>query len=550
MISTQATARRSLPTLPGLTTEDARDAATARVTTLQVDAERTLALVGAEVSAVSNVIELDPPQSRLAPTRRPAAAPVRPRIDPRSIALTAGCAEIAAIAAAGAVAYWLQPNFHTPLDATTTITALAIMGMVVRRPNTDGRTPADVMRRPLSRRLADGALRTLWPFMVTVLAIMLLVPAEHSLRPPLTHWLSMWAMLAVGCVCASRVAMSATVAFWRTRGCLKERVAIYGTGELAEQLLGHLQDSCADTVEVVGVFDDRARGRITSVDLRNLAMGTTEDLIAMSRHRDIDRVLVALPHAAADRVVQIVKKLRLMPVEISLAPDQVGFDLGCNEEDDLSSLPLLEVHGRPLSFGQVLVKAAVDRSLAMLALVAGAPVFLAIALAIKLDSRGPVFFRQNRHGFGDRVIGVYKFRTMTAAAAEPNGESQSRPNDPRVTRVGKFLRCWSLDELPQVLNVLRGEMSLVGPRPHAISMQVEERPNRDIVPDYAMRHHVKPGITGWAQINGYHGPVSTEEALRARVRYDIEYINNWSLWFDFQIMLLTLKTVLGQRHAY
>jgi len=139
---------------------------------------------------------------------------------------------------------------------------------------------------------------------------------------------------------------------------------------------------------------------------------------------------------------------------------------------------------------------------------------------------------------------------MSVDAADYNGEFQARKNDPRITRVGHFLRRWSLDELPQLVNVLRGEMSLVGPRPHAVSMRVEDRPNRDIVPDYALRHHVKPGITGWAQVNGCHGPVATEDALRARVRYDLDYINNWSFWFDFQILLRTLKIVLGQRHAY
>jgi polysaccharide biosynthesis protein PslA len=182
--------------------------------------------------------------------------------------------------------------------------------------------------------------------------------------------------------------------------------------------------------------------------------------------------------------------------------------------------------------------------------VVGAPSFLALAIAIKLDSKGPVLFRQNRYGFGDRVIGVYKFRTMSAASADYNGVLCHLQNDPRVTRVGHFLRRWSLDELPQLLNVLRGEMSLVGPRPHAISMQVEDRANHDIIPDYALRHHMKPGITGWAQVNGYHGPVATEESLRARVRYDLDYINNWSLWFDLQILLRTVRIVLGQRHAF
>ena len=227
-----------------------------------------------------------------------------------------------------------------------------------------------------------------------------------------------------------------------------------------------------------------------------------------------------------------------------------GFNVPCREPDGLAGLPLIEVYGRPLTFGQVLLKSAIDKTLAGLMVLVGSPVFLALAIAIKLDTRGPVLFRQSRYGFGDRVIGVYKFRTMSAEAADHNGVVCHIKNDPRVTRVGHFLRRWSIDELPQLLNVLRGEMSLVGPRPHAISMQVEDRDNHDIVPDYALRHHMKPGITGWAQVNGYHGPVATEEALCARVRYDLEYINNWSFWFDLQILARTVKTVLGQRHAF
>jgi len=244
-------------------------------------------------------------------------------------------------------------------------------------------------------------------------------------------------------------------------------VAIFGTGDLAERLLARLQASSPDVVELVGVFDDRARRRIASPGMRSLALGTADDLIALSRHRDIDRVVVALPHAAEERVAQVLNKLRQMPVEISLAPDMVGFNVPCREPDGLAGLPLIEVYGRPLTFGQVLLKSAIDKTLAGLMVLVGSPVFLALAIAIKLDTRGPVLFRQSRYGFGDRVIGVYKFRTMSAEAADHNGVVCHIKNDPRVTRVGHFLRRWSIDELPQLLNVLRGEMSLVGPRPHA-----------------------------------------------------------------------------------
>ncbi len=545
--------------------EDTDELMMARRSTLPNDDEYPVGRAGAEThsagnvavnaaatpadNAASNVIELEAPQIRRAGFRDP-LVPAAPRINPRAVALALRFADALVAAVAGAVAYRLQPGFSWPVDPATIFTALAVMAMLLRLPDLGPRLLHDALRRPLSRRLADAALRTLLPFVVSLLVVIALVARGDAARLPLIHWLTLWAMGAVVGICGVRLYLSGAIARWRRQGRLKQAVAIYGTGDLAERLLTRLRASSPDTIELVGVFDDRARRRIASPSLRSLAVGTADDLVALSRHRDIDRVLVALPHSAEQRVVEVLKKLRRMPVEISLAPDLVGYNVACREPDAFAGLPLLEVYGRPLTFGQILLKGAIDKALASFALVFGAPLLLALAIAIKLDSKGPVFFRQNRHGFGDRVISVYKFRTMAADAADHDGVRQSRPNDPRVTRVGHFLRRWSLDELPQLLNVLRGEMSLVGPRPHAISMQVEERPNHDIVPDYALRHHVKPGITGWAQVNGYHGPVATEEALRARVRYDLDYINNWSIWFDFQILLYTLRIVFGQRHAY
>jgi Undecaprenyl-phosphate glucose phosphotransferase len=307
---------------------------------------------------------------------------------------------------------------------------------------------------------------------------------------------------------------------------------------------------CTESVEIVGVFDERAGRGVVGAGLRELPHGTTADLVELSRRLEIDRIVVALPHSAEKRLLEILRKLHKMPVEISLAPDMVGFNVPAKDHEAFGGLPLLDVYGRPLTFGQTLVKSAFDRLAAALGIVLLSPLLLGVALAIKLDSKGPVLFRQNRFGFGDRVIGVYKFRTMKAESADTNGEKQTETNDPRITRIGGLLRRLSIDELPQLLNVLRGELSLVGPRPHAVSMRVKQRRNEDIVPDYALRHHVRPGITGWAQVNGYHGPVDTERHLHERVAYDLDYINHWSLWFDVRILLRTVVIAFGQRHAY
>jgi Undecaprenyl-phosphate glucose phosphotransferase len=354
-------------------------------------------------------------------------------------------------------------------------------------------------------------------------------------------------MTGIGMV---RVVLSRFLARWRAAGRLKQTIAIYGSGDHAERLAARLLTVSTDTVAIVGVFDDRAGRRIVGPGLRELPHGTTADLVELSRQCEIDRIIVALPHSAEQRLLEILRKLHKMPVEISLAPDMVGFNLPAKDHEEFGGLPLLDVYGRPLSFGQNLLKTAFDRGAAAAGVIVLSPLLLAVAAAIRLDSKGPVLFRQNRYGFGDRVIGVYKFRTMTAETADTNGEKQTEVNDPRITRVGKWLRKLSIDELPQLFNVLRGELSLVGPRPHAVSMHVRQRRNEDIVPDYALRHHVKPGITGWAQVNGYHGPVETESHLHKRVAYDLDYINNWSLWFDLRILLMTAFIAFGHREAY
>ena len=450
---------------------------------------------------------------------------------------------------AGAASVAVSPAFHWPLPVLPAATGVLVLILMIRMRTPGPRRPAQMTRQSLLEQLADGIVHALTAFgfaLVVVLAVLQPSPTE---RVTLVMWLLGWAAASVAGIAFSRVVLSALLARWRAAGRRKQSVAIYGTGTLAERLVARL-GACPETIDIVGVFDDRAGRGTVGKGLRELPHGTTAELVELSRQFEIDRIVVALPHSAEQRLLEILRKLHKMPVEISLAPDMVGFSLPAKDREEFGGLPLLDVYGRPLSFGEILVKTAFDRLAASVGIVFLSPLLLAISIAIKLDSKGPVLFRQNRYGFGDRVIQVYKFRTMTAETADTNGEKQTETNDPRLTRLGGFLRRWSLDEFPQLLNVLRGELSLVGPRPHAVSMRVKQRRNEDIVPDYALRHHVKPGITGWAQVNGYHGPVQTERALHERVAYDIDYINHWSLWFDIRIILKTLLIAFGHRHAY
>jgi len=471
-----------------------------------------------------------------------------PHIHTDAVASAIQLADFAVVLIACIISFAWQSAYHWPLPFLPAATAALVLALMTR--SLVSPPQQDWLRQRLSRRLAEGvahALASLGFALVAAVAVFQPAPAE---RETLVAWFLLWGVVSVAGIAVVRVVLSALERRWRASGRLKQLVAIYGIGTLAERLVERLRSVCPETIDIVGVFDDRAGRGVVGAGLRDLPHGTTVDLIELSRQLEIDRIIVALPHSAENRLLEILRKLHKMPVEISLAPDMVGFNLPAKDQREFGGLPLLDVYGKPLTFGQGLVKTAFDRLAAAIGIIVLSPLLLAVAVAIKLDSPGPVFFRQNRYGFGDRVIGVYKFRTMQADLADTNGEKQTAVNDPRITRVGGFLRRSSLDELPQLLNVLRGELSLVGPRPHAVSMRVRQRRNEDIVPDYALRHHVKPGITGWAQVNGYHGPVETERHLQQRVAYDLDYISHWSLWFDIRIILKTLLIAFHHREAY
>ncbi len=242
-------------------------------------------------------------------------------------------------------------------------------------------------------------------------------------------------------------------------------------------------------------------------------------------------------------------ELALTPVPVRLAPDLAGHGFGGGTFAEFAELPMLRLFDRPISGWSRFSKAVEDIVLAAVLLVILAPLTAMIAVAIKIDSPGPVLFRQTRKGFNNSLIPVWKFRTMFADATDAAGAVQARRGDPRVTRIGRILRRTSLDELPQLLDVLGGRMSLVGPRPHALSAKAEGRLFEEVVHRYAARHRVKPGITGWAQVNGWRGETDTIAKIQRRVEHDLFYIDNWSIWFDVRILIRTVWHVLRADNA-
>lgn len=336
----------------------------------------------------------------------------------------------------------------------------------------------------------------------------------------------------------------------KTRGTFNQRVAIFGAGIQGERFANYVQAHDRLTISLIGFFDDRRDGRISASAANVPVLGNLSALISMIRDGRVDQVVVALPWAAEVRLQQVVSRLALTPVKIRLAPDLASFVFARRPLVMLGEMPLMTLFDRPISGMDAAIKAAEDIILPLIILFCIWPLLLAIAVAIKLDSPGPVFFRQPREGFNNQTFRVYKFRSMYHDRAEFDAINQASRNDPRVTRVGRILRMTSLDELPQIFNVLQGDMSLVGPRPHAASTRAGGRLFSDVVSSYAARHKVKPGITGWAQVCGWRGETDTENKLIKRFEHDLYYIENWSLWLDFYILFRTVGSVLLPRNAF
>jgi len=354
-------------------------------------------------------------------------------------------------------------------------------------------------------------------------------------------WLLAWAASAFVWVLFVRLAAHRRLETRLREGCCLDRVLVLG-GSL------DAAGRAADILETESGYQIRV---VATAEIADVSSKPLIDIVETEIRRGrIDRVFVTEYDGLFVQTNALIARLTQFAVDVTLLPELRGLQVPFLRVARIGMLPTFDVVCRPLTSSQAMIKRLEDVILAGTFLILSFPVLLLIALAVKLDSRGPVFFRQARLGFHDRVFHVWKFRTMYHEENTQGPFRQTSKNDSRVTRVGFWLRKTSLDELPQLFNVIRGEMSIVGPRPHAVSMTTEGRPLHAVLDSYASRHRIKPGITGWAQVNGCRGEVNAEEKLRQRVRLDCQYIENWSIALDAWIILRTIRLVVTDQHAY
>jgi Undecaprenyl-phosphate glucose phosphotransferase len=368
-----------------------------------------------------------------------------------------------------------------------------------------------------------------------------------ALKP---SWVLSWCVLSAGYFLISR----ATCFVWahnvRKHRGFHQRVAIVGGGQAAEDALNLLSKSRTQHIEIVGLFDDRSDARSPESIREFQKVGKIADLNDYARRQDVDLIVVAIPMSAEKRLLKILKQLWELPVDIRISAASSELKLSPKAYSYLGDLPLLNVFERPLRGWDAVLKDAVDKVLALVALVVFSPLMLVVAVAIRYDSKGPILFKQMRHGFNNELIGVYKFRSMYTDMSDATASKLVTKDDPRVTQVGRFIRRTSIDELPQLFNVLKGELSMVGPRPHATHAKAAGTLYDEVVDGYFARHKVKPGITGWAQINGWRGETDTKDKLEQRVKHDLEYIDRWSLALDLYILAKTPFSLIKNENAY
>ena len=401
------------------------------------------------------------------------------------------------------------------------------------------------MRRGLSQlgRIAAG-----WTLVLGVFAVLRSTTGVGSSFSE--AWIGSWFVLGLAALCVARLVVYRLVRGWMASGRLERRAVIVGGGNAAAELIRDLEAQPDNDIRICGIFDDRANDRSPPIVAGYPKLGNISGLVEFARLARVDMLIVCIPLRAEKRVLQLLKKLWVLPVDIRLSAHTDKMQFRNRGASFIGTVPFVDVVEKPIADWDMVAKRIFDLFFASLAIVTLFPLMIATAIAIKLESKGPVLFRQKRYGFNNEIIEVLKFRSMYTDMADPEAKQVVTKGDPRVTKVGRFIRKTSIDELPQLFNVLAGSLSLVGPRPHAVNAHTDNKTWDDVVDGYFARHKVKPGVTGWAQINGWRGEVDTPDKIENRVKCDVYYIENWSVMFDLKILFVTPFRLLNTENAY
>ena len=453
--------------------------------------------------------------------------------------------EFSLIVLAGIVIYgaYIGFNTHLALHYPAVILGGALTTVILLE--FGGNYRMSVLRDPLSRM---NRIILSWCGVFALMALagfLMKISAEFS-----RVWFASWFGAGLGSMALLRLIMARLIRRWARNGTMERRAVIVGGGAAAEDLIRAVERQPINDIRICGIFDDRDDVRSPPIVAGYPKLGTVQELLRFARVARIDMLIVALPITAEERVLSLLKKVWILPVDIRLAAHANQLQFHRRSYSFIGSVPMLDIFDRPISDWDSVAKRIFDIFFSVLGLVVLSPIMALTAIAIKLESKGPVIFKQKRHGFNNEIVDVYKFRSMYVEQCDPSARNAVTKDDPRVTRVGRFIRKTSIDELPQFVNSLKGDLSLVGPRPHAVSAQSHNRLYHEVVDGYFARHRVKPGVTGWAQINGWRGEIDNDDKIKMRTEFDLHYIENWSLWFDLKILLLTPIRLMNTENAY
>ncbi|MEN9628900.1 MAG: hypothetical protein RJA10_2127 [Pseudomonadota bacterium] len=420
-----------------------------------------------------------------------------------------------------------------PLGRSDTVLCLLVFALTFPGANRFG-------QRPL-----NAAVDIAWSWLGLVLILLLCGYASDSLRLFDPGLLLAWALVTPAVQWLAVFSGRNLLRRWARMPQNRHSAVIIGAGPLGAKLAHALVSPVDRGIDVLGFFDDRADERVHA-DAAPRRSGTLAQAAAWMRDRAVHQVYITLPLGSQPRIVQLLEELQDTTASVFFVPDVFGISIIQGRLQEIHGMPLVGLCETPFTGTNRLAKRLSDVVLSLLVLVLLSPLLVVLAAGVKLSSPGPVIFRQRRNGLDGEEIEVWKFRSMYDAADGPDVRQASK-DDPRITPFGAFMRRTSLDELPQFVNVLQGRMSIVGPRPHAV---VHNEQYRQLIKAYMVRHKVKPGITGWAQVHGLRGETETIDKMQQRVEFDLEYLRNWSLRLDLQIIARTAKLVFFDRRAY